>query len=106
MALSVKAIDGLELAFVNVKDGQQLSGHHQFAEHLRQVEKLELAAAPGHHSIGGYQIAQPTCVNGCDALEIQKDVVLALFQQRVDRARQRHAAATKSETDSYVAIPV
>ena len=101
-----EALDGLQFIFINVEECHELCRSHQFAERLCQIEKLELPAIFIYRNVGGNELAQSACIDASDALKIQKNLVLSLFQQRIHGFRQRHTASAKSEADSDFAVRV
>ena len=96
-----ETVNGFRFILVDIEDGQQLCAGHQVAESFGQMNQLNLPAVLNDGNGCGNKFTKTIGVDVGNTFKIQKDLGLSLCQQRLNRARQRHTTAAKSEADSH-----
>src|SRR6185369_5432341 len=89
------AVECFGFVFVNVEDGQELRDRQQVPNFLCEIEQLELSSgffADG--GVAGNKLADTARIDVAHTGKVQKNALLAFFEQSPDTSAQRYAALT------------
>ena len=98
----IEIAERVTFGFVSVKDRQEFCDREQVPKLLRQTEQLELSAFFVDCGVAGNQLADAARIDIAHAGQIQKNLLLAFFQQAPDGAAQGHAAFADGDAAIHV----
>src|SRR5687767_14967459 len=99
---SLKAVERLCFAFVNVENGQEFRDREQVLKFLREVEKLQLSAFFIDRGVTGNEFPDAAGVDVADLRQVQKNTFLAFFEKATDGSAQRYASFADRDLSGHV----